>query len=296
MDKDQYLSDGYHGEDSTPNFHEKQRIYSRMLKSILALVLLTPLGSWAQTTPPPIQVGYVVITPSSPSITPVPALETFTQTRTFDTLQVGVLAPNLATSVLLPLEVSASLSKTLGVAIVNPNSGATQITLTVRRPDGTPFAINTLTVLARQQISRLITELFPGPPTGGAGSQPGIPAEFNGTLVITSTLPASILGLKFRGDNYSTIPAIDIAPGNFPIPVIITGVGGSGAALFPQFVTGGNWSTEITIFNTATTPLTVRVDVFTPTGAPFPVRFNGQIASSFLNLVIPGSGSLILAP
>ena len=267
-----------------------------MLKSVLALVLLVPLGSWAQTTPPPIQVGYVVITPASPSITPVPAFETFTQTRTFDTLQVGVLAPDLATNVLLPLEVSASLSKTLGVAIANPNSGATQITLTVRRPDGTQFATNTLTVLARQQISRLITELFPGPPIGGAGGQPGIPTEFNGTLVITSTLPASILGLKFRGDNYSTIPAIDIAPGTFPIPVIITGVGGSGATLFPQFVTGGNWSTEITIFNTASTPQTVRVDVFTPTGVPFSVRFNGQTSSSFLNLVIPGSGSLILAP
>jgi hypothetical protein len=243
-----------------------------------------------------IQVGYAVITPPLPGTTGIAATETIIQTRATDTLQVGVFPPNLATNVLLPVQVSASIGRTLGVAIANPNNASVNVTLTLRRSDGTQFTSTLIQVLARQQMAKLITEIFPPPPPGGFSGQVAIPSEFTGTLAITSTSPVSILGLNFRGPNYSTILATDLAPANNPVPLISPTVGGAGALLFPQFVSGGGWSTEIVITNTNATSITVRLDLFTQAGAPFVVTLNGQTASSFTNLVIPANGILVIAP
>jgi hypothetical protein len=197
----------------------------------------------------------------------------------------------------LPIEQSVRLGKTLGVAILNPNPGAANTTLTVRRTDGTQLTTTTtMTVLARQQVARLITELFPPPASGGFSSQVAIPAEFTGTLVIASTSPVAIIGLNFRGLNQSAVAVTDLTPTNTPVPIILPNVGGLGAVLLPQFVTGGGWSTEVLITNTSSTSLTVRLDVFTTAGNPFVVTLNGQTASSFTNLVIPGNGLLVMAP
>jgi hypothetical protein len=210
--------------------------------------------------------------------------------------QVGVFPPNLATNVLVPVQISATLGKTVGVAIANPNNIAANITLTLRRSDGTQFTANTISLLARQQIAKLLTEIFPPPPPGGFTTQVAIPSEFTGTLVIQSSSPVSILALNFRGPNYSTTLVTDLAPANNLMPVIQPNVGGAGALLFPQFVTGGGWATEITIMNTSAASITVRLDVFTQAGAPLSVTLNGLTASSFTNLIIPANGILVLAP
>ena len=259
-------------------------------------ILCFSFAAVGQGTSQTIQVGYAVITPSLPGTTGIVATETLVQTRGQDTLQVGVFPPNLATNVLVPVQISSTLGKTLGVAIANPNNIAANITLTLRRSDGTQFTATTISVLARQQIAKLITEIFPPPPAGGFATQAAIPSEFTGTLVITSTSPVSILGLNFRGPNYSTILVTDLAPANNPIPAISPNVGGAGALLFPQFVTGAGWSTEIAITNTTATSITLRLDVFTQAGAPLSVTVNGQTASSFTNLVIPANGILVIAP
>jgi hypothetical protein len=102
--------------------------------------------------------------------------------------------------------------------------------------------------------------------------------------------------LNFRGPNYSTVLVTDLAPGNFLMPIIVPNVGGAGALLFPQFVTGGGWSTEIAILNTSSASITVRLDIFTQSGVPLPVTLNGLTASSFTNLIIPANGILIVAP
>ena len=66
--------------------------------------------------------------------------------------------------------------------------------------------------------------------------------------------------------------------------------------MFPQFVIGDGWSSEIEIINTTVNSLTVRVDLFTPEGAPLVVRLNGVTASTFQNLIIPANGLLKLRP
>jgi len=267
----------------------------RRSMGILASILCFSFVAMGQGTSQTIQVGYAVITPAVPGTTGLIASETLVQTRAQDVFQVGVFPSNLATNVLLPVQISASLAKTLGVAIANPNNIAANITLTLRRADGTQFTTATISVLARQQTAKLLTEIFPPPPPGSFTTQVPIPAEFIGTLLITSTSPVSILGLNFRGPNYSTILVTDLASANNLMPVISPNVGGSGAVLFPQFVTGGGWSSEIAITNTSSVSMTVRLDVFTQTGGPLSLTLNGQTGSSFTNLVIPANGILVMA-
>jgi hypothetical protein len=266
------------------------------LVAIFSAILFSAVGVLAQGTPETLQVGYAVVTPSSPITTGMTVFETITQTRSQDTLQVSVFPPNLTMNALLTVEVSNSLSKTLGVAIANPNSATANLTMTLRRSDGTQLTATTITIVGRRQISKLVTELFPAPLSGGFSTQVSIPSEFTGTLVINSTSPVSIVGLKFRGPNYTTIPVTDLSPANTPIPTISSGVEGLGAVLFPQFVAGAGWATEIAVVNTTASSLTVRLDVFTQDGAPLTVTLNGQTFSSFTNLVIPSNGLLTIVP
>jgi hypothetical protein len=270
--------------------------FMRRLIGIVASILCFSFAALGQGSSQTIQVGYAVITPAAPGTTGLVASETLIQTRGLDVFQVGVFPPNLATNVLLPVQVSASLARNVGVAIANPNNIAANIIFTLRRSDGTQFTATTISVLARQQIAKLLTEIFPPPPPGGFTTQVPIPAEFVGTLVITSSSPVSILGLNFRGPNYSTTLVTDLAPAINVMPVIAPGVGGAGALLFPQFVTGGGWSTEIVMTNISSVSMTVRLDLFTQTGGPLSLTLNGQTASSFTSLVIPANGILIMAP
>ena len=104
-----------------------------------------------------------MVTPSTPTATGMSVFETFVQTRTQDTLEVGVFPSDLTMNAVLPVDVSALTSTTLGIAILNPNPGSATVTLTLRRPDGTQLTATTITISGRRQTSKLITEFFPAP-------------------------------------------------------------------------------------------------------------------------------------
>jgi hypothetical protein len=112
----------------------------------------------------------------------------------------------------------------------------------------------------------------------------------------SSPLPVSVIGLRFRGSNFSTLPVTGLSTSTTALPVIAAGVGGTGAILLPQFAAGGGWATELVLANTGTSSLTVRVDLFKEDGTPLTTSLNGQSASSFANLTIPAGGVLTLAP
>ena len=78
----------------------------RRLVGILGGLVCFSVAAMGQGTSQTVQVGYAVITPPSPGITGIVASETLVQTRAQDTLQVGVLPPNLATNALLPVQSS----------------------------------------------------------------------------------------------------------------------------------------------------------------------------------------------
>ena len=73
-----------------------------------------------------VQVGYAIVTPSSPNAAGFTAFENLVMTRATDTIEVGVMPADLTTTITMPVDVSKQLSETLGVALVNPNNGFVQ--------------------------------------------------------------------------------------------------------------------------------------------------------------------------
>lgn len=242
----------------------------------------------------PVQTGWALITPGTVPANGLVVFETFgsrSSAGDSSTTQAGVLPPDLTTNALLFVDASGRLSKNLGVAIVNPNPSSVTVTLTLRKTDGSVVASSSpITVPAHQQISKFVTELFTGT---------SIPSDITGTLTITSAGgPVSVIGLRFRGKNFSTLPATNLSTTG-PVPTFTVGsdtVGGPGAILLPQFAAGGGWASEIVIVNPNTTSLTVRVDLFKADGSPLVAALNGQSGSSFKNLTIPAGGVLVFAP
>jgi len=239
----------------------------------------------------PVQAGYAVIAPVS-APTGLIVFETFgLRHDDSGTRQAGILPPDLTTNAVLFVDSSDRLAKNLGVAIVNPNGSTASVKLTLRRHDGTQVATTTVDVPARQQTSKFFRDLF--------SRQSTIPAELTGTLTITANLPVSVIGLRFRGSNFSTLPVTNLSGNGGSLPIFPNGiVGGAGAILLPQFAAGGGWATELVLMNTNSAgSLTVRVDLFKSDGSPLSASLNGQTASSFTNLPpIPAGGVLTLAP
>jgi hypothetical protein len=195
------------------------------------------------------------------------------------------------------LFLDGSLSRNLGIAIVNPGISTANVTLTLTRADGVQLATRTITVTGRRQTVGFLTALLPNQTSGGSFGGSGQPlTEYRGTLAITSSVPVSILGIRFRGSNFSAV--IPESPSTAPIdlPVFFQGVGGAGAQLVPQFVAGGGWATEIVVSNPGTTSVTFRLDLFQPDGTALTAALNGQRASNFTNVTIPPGGVMVFAP
>jgi hypothetical protein len=285
---------------------------------LVTVVLFSATLTFAQGAPQadddhhdkdPVQAGYAVITPVFVETSAGPGGTTTATTtstsglvvfETFglrydggaSTTQAGVLAPDLTTKAMLFVDSEGRLGKNIGVAIVNPNSTSANVDLTLRKADGTTAAMGTLNVPSHQQVSRMVMQLF--------SSSSSIPSDVTGTLVISSSgssnLPVSVIGLRFRGDNFSTIPATNLAGVTSPLPNITPDAGGPGAILLPQFAAGGGWATELVMVNSSTGPMQVRVDLFKQDGTPWSTSLNGKTASSFTGINIPPGGVAILAP
>ena len=211
--------------------------------------------------------------------------ETFGSGLASDATKAGVLAGVMTTRAVLFAAHSVRLERRLGVAIVNPNGTPASVTLTLRRGgDGTTSSSRVITVNPRTQVAKFIVELF--------DDVADLPQEFDGSLMVVSNIPVAVLGVRFRGSTFSTIPITSLSSPE-TVPLISAGVGGPFALILPPFAAGGNWSSEIVISNTTAIPLTVRIDLFRQDGGPLTTRLNGQSGSSFQNIVIPAEGLLI---
>jgi hypothetical protein len=125
---------------------------------------------------------------------------------------------------------------------------------------------------------------------------PSLPAEFIGTVQVDSSVAISVLGIRFRGVNFSAVPMIPLVVSPVPLPVLTSGVGGTGASLLPVFAVDGHWATELVIVNNNTSAVTVRIDLYNEDGSPLTTALNGQTASSITNVVIPARGMVVYAP
>jgi hypothetical protein len=251
------------------------------------------LPAWPKNGPDPgnsfgpIKQGYCVVTPTSVAATGLVVFETFGQFRGIDVTQAGVLSSDMTTHAVLFASTSGRLSRNLGVAIANPSSSPANITLTLRDGAGMSVASTSFALAAHQQTARFVTQLFV--------SLSLVPRDLTGTLDVSSDVAVAIVGLRFRGFNFSTLPSTSLS-GSSPVPVISAGIGGSTAIILAHFATGGGWASEIVLANTSSTDITVRVDLFGTDGLPLTATLNGQSSSSFQNITIRAGGVMVLAP
>jgi hypothetical protein len=233
----------------------------------------------------PVQAGYAVVTSAATS--GLVLFQTFGLKAGSETVQAGILPSELTTNAAMFINSGGRLSRNLGIGLVNPGAEAANVTLTLRKEDGATLATKMLSLPAKQQISQYVTEMF--------ADRSDIAGDFAGMLGITSTRPVGVIGLRFRGINFSTIPVQNLSERN-PMPEISAGVGGTGAVLLPQFAAGGGWATEIVIGNTSGSSMTVRLDLFKSDGTPLTAKLNGESKSSFTGLTIAPGGVVILSP
>jgi hypothetical protein len=245
-----------------------------------------------------IRTGYAVITPDLNSPAP-------TTTVTFGIVggglvqaQAGLIPAPLTTDASVFVEAIPGIGRRLGVAIANPNSSTNAVTLTLRDDNGTIAGTpQTITLQPQQQLARFVDELFDSNTIGAA---------FRGNLRIQSSLPFSVLGLRFSGQDFSTLPVAGTASGaGIPARTLAAGtaantpaagtVGGPAASILPQFAMSGGWATQLALVNTAGTTATGRIDIFDPSGNPMAVRLSGAMQSTFNYSILPG-GSFVLAP
>ncbi len=242
-----------------------------------------------------VEVGYAVVTPSS-SGGGLTVMETFGLKDGTETTQAGFAAPELLTNATMFVDVSDRLGRNLGVAIVNPGNGAASVTLTLQLSDGTQIAAQTITVGPRSQTAQFVTGLVPAASTSGGFGAPATPlSEYTGTLSIASNSPISVIGIRFRGDRFSTMPVTNLGTA-LPLPLLSLGVGGANAFLLPQFAANGGWATQIVISNSNPSSADVRVDLFRQDGTPLTATMNRTSAASFTGLIVPAGGVLVLAP
>ncbi|MBI2822494.1 MAG: hypothetical protein HYX74_09740 [Acidobacteria bacterium] len=271
-------------------------MYQVALMILISMYVSTTMA--AQGGPPgppddrqegPVQAGYAILTPTSPATDGLVVFETFGFRRGEESRQAGILPANMTSSAMLFVNAQGRLSRDVGVAVANPSNTDAHLTATLRGENGAVIATRNLTVEAGQQTARFVTEMF--------ADRPEVPRDFTGSLTIASDIPVSMVGLRFRGINFSTLPLVTLAPAaQVPTRNDRPGVGGPGAILLPQFAAGGGWATEIVIVSSADAARTLRVDLFKQDGSPLAARLNGESKSTFTDLTIPARGVLVLSP
>jgi hypothetical protein len=118
------------------------------------------------------------------------------------------------------------------VSIANSAQSTITVNFELRSMDGTPTGLSTSATLAPGgQLSKFISELFPG-----------MPATFRGSLALTATSPVSVTGFRTRYNERGDFLISANPPSNEST------VPGGPDVLFPYVVSGEGYTTEIILF------------------------------------------------
>ncbi len=195
-----------------------------------------------------LQTGFAVITPLTGTGEGLSVTETFGHQAGALFSQASVFASPLVTLTDVVVNVNTAVGLNTGFAIVNPNNSPTTLTFTLRNQLGGTVATRSLTIGARQQISRFVTELFLG--------EPVLNQPFTGLMFISSDLPIGVVALAFNGPAFTSLPVASQLTAN----TVLT----STTPTTPTFVT--------TTFTTTTSPTVSTFSLPGPTfyGVPTP--------------------------
>ena len=145
-----------------------------------------------------LQTGFAVITPLTSTGEGLSVTETFGHQAGAIFSQASVFASPLVTLTDVVANVNTAAGLNTGVAIVNPNLSPVTLTFTLRNQLGGTVATRSLTIGARQQISRFVTELFSG--------EPALNQPFTGLMFTGSDLPIGPVALAFNGAFFTSLP------------------------------------------------------------------------------------------
>jgi hypothetical protein len=186
-----------------------KRLFYVWVLAVLTTVLCSAPISIAQslTTAGPIQTGFVLVTPVQGDGQGISVSETFGQRVQGTLYQSSVLSSPLVTLTDLFVTVDPNTATDTGIAIVNPNNGAVNVTLSLTNQQGATIAVRNLSLGGLQQTSQFATQLFSGTPE--------LNSTFSGLVFIRSDIPVSVMGLTFIGPSFTSLPvAAQLVPTN----------------------------------------------------------------------------------
>jgi hypothetical protein len=149
-----------------------------------------------------------------------------------------------------------------GLAVANSSASAANIPVIVRDEAGNQISTQLLELPAMGHISGALSAIINN--TGGKVGSVEFRTPAGGQI--------SVLGLRFNGISFTTIPVLDSPTQTAMAPVsALLLPAGSGA----QLASGHYWETSITLVNKGTSPARTKVDFFDNAGNPLvlPVTF-----------------------
>jgi hypothetical protein len=286
---------------------------------ILLLMLCSGslLSVFAQDSVP--RSGFAVVTLVSGNVAALTASETLRNEASAGPAQV-ILAPSLlvtSASLLVPF---GPLENTTAIAIANPSTSAGSVNLVLSDSGGNVVFDTNIALGPHSQVSKFLNQFLPEAVLGfspamlltisseipvgivalnlRAGELTSIPLTSlpaPAAVVVqppatAATVPANAPQAGFGIGLPAPPPAKPASPfpvtvTNSPIPTTNSVVSGV-SLVFPQVVTGFNWSTQIAIGNTSTTTQVARVDFFDP---------GGFQTGSFTDVVVPARGVVVVS-
>jgi hypothetical protein len=250
------------GHPVTMNFGSPIGAASTLNYSILGngMQKYTTTGSTPGT---PLHVGFVVVTSTSGAL-PSGAVVFSRYNGTGGLASVaGVLNSPVTTYSRMYVEKSNSpLTRSTGVAIVNPNNSAATVQLSLTSLDGSFTASNTIMIQANNHLAGFIDQS-----TIMGAAAASISANFQGVLTLSSTVPIAPVTLRLtsnqRGEDlYSTLPVTDL--NNLPADPLY----------LPQIVDGGGYTTQIILVNTGSSAGTITINFFNDAGSQVQIPFS----------------------
>jgi hypothetical protein len=146
----------------------------------------------------PIQTGFAQITPLDGSGIGLSVSEILRQQIDANIFQASVQASPLVTLTDVFVSVDPLNGVNTGVAIVNPTSTSATVALSLLNQGGVVIGTTTITLGPRQQISRFVTQIFPG--------VPDLTIAMSGLMFVSSDVPVSVMGLSFTGPSFVSLP------------------------------------------------------------------------------------------
>ncbi|OLD18871.1 MAG: hypothetical protein AUI91_09745 [Acidobacteria bacterium 13_1_40CM_3_56_11] len=220
------------------------------------------------------QVGYARVTGSSGSAPSGLAIFSYRQNGVVVS-EAGVPASKLMSQGILDAETNAAIRS--GIAIANPNADAAVVSFSFSDESGQTISSGSTTVPANSQIARFLND----DPFNGPGS-------FSGTFSFTASKSVAVVALRMlqneRSDLiWTTLPVVD--PATLAGPAI--------PAVFPHFVDGGGWSSQIMLINPGNSATSGTLRFADPAGQPISSLEYSIPPRGAQHFVTPGAGEAV---